>query len=585
MGGRDIKVRDPGWILTAVVGLAALAVALTALVLRFAAPTVDAVIPTEAWPWTSTGVRIEPTSARSAFRSGDLVLAIDGRPMAGWVDGLPGLGGPANPPIGPAVTVDVLRDGQPIRLTVERGVEPIERLGGAPIGVVLLATLVLVLATLLVRRRSRALALRLLFVLGAAHAADITAWEIGLQPTDFGANAAFVAVFVLAAGFNLVFWSALVHLLLVYPTRDPLAIHHRWLVPAVYVTPFVAAIVLAIAARLAGGTTLDWVDRLAACVAAVASAMLVAVLGATAAAWHRATPGVRRSVRWVAVSLVVAAASTLVLLTLPIVATGAPIVPRNALDLLALPVPVALAVAVIRDRLFQVALLSRTRERLIAAREDERRRLRRDLHDGLAPSLAAVGLKLDHARASVRSSPDEAEAVLEEARADVRAVIGEIRRMSRELRPPTLDSLGLIGAIRHAADELSDDGEGPVRILVEADGPLPPLAAAVEVAAYRITVEAMMNAVRHAGSATCRVGIGLSDETLEIEVADDGRGLTSAAPGVGVRAMRERAAEVGGDVTIDAGRTVGTVVRARLPVEPAPAVARRGAAAREVSPS
>lgn len=550
--------------------MAALLIAVAALWFRLATPTDDAVIVTESWPWTSTGVAVEPTSPRSPFEPGDIVVAMDGRALEAWIAGLPGLGGPPNPPIGPRVAVDVERGGSIVHLDVARLPFPIERIGGAPLGVVLLASLVLVLAVLLVRRRSRATAIRLLFVLGAAHTADITAWGLGLQPTDFGANLPFVAVFVLAGACNLVFWSALVHLLLVYPTRSPVAIGRRWLIPGLYAGPFVAMCALAIAARLAGGTTLDWVDRLAACLALVASAMAVLVAVATLDAWRRASVMARTGIRWVAASLLWAAGATLVFLTLPIVATGAPVLPRNAVDLLALPVPIALIVATVRDQMFQVALVSRSRERLIAAREDERRRLRRDLHDDLAPSLAAVGLKLDHARSSVRTDPETAERVLEEARAEVRAVIAEIRRMSRELRPPALDSLGLVGAIRQQADALSAGSGGGPTIVVEAGPTLPPLPAAVEVATYRVAVEAMMNVVRHAGARTCRVRIGLVDEALEVEVVDDGRGMEGAVDGVGSRAMRERAEEVGGQVTIQPGVVSGVVVRARLPVEIAP---------------
>jgi len=233
----------------------------------------------------------------------------------------------------------------------------------------------------------------------------------------------------------------------------------------------------------------------------------------------------------------------------------------------ALIVPLSLIVAVIRDRLFEVALLSRSRERIVAAREDERRRLRRDLPDGLAPSLAALGLRLDHVRQIVRTEPEVAEAGIDAARAEVRAVIADIRRMSRELRPPALDTLGLVGAVREQAAALGAEAPGPPDIVVDAPKALPPLPAAVEVAAYRIAVEAMMNVVRHASATTCRVELTLDPDALDIEVVDNGRGLDRSSNGVGLRSMRERAAEVGGDVMITDGETGGTRVLARLPVE------------------
>lgn len=233
----------------------------------------------------------------------------------------------------------------------------------------------------------------------------------------------------------------------------------------------------------------------------------------------------------------------------------------------ALIVPLALIVAVLRDRLFEVALLSRSRERIVAAREDERRRLRRDLHDGLAPTLAALGLRLDHVRQLVRTEPEAAEAGIDAARAEVRAVIADIRRMSRELRPPALDSLGLVGAVTEQAAALNAQAPGSPGFVVDAPAALPPLPAAVEVAAYRIAVEAMMNVLRHASATTCRIELRLDPDALDVEVIDDGSGLEPSTGGVGLRSMRERAAEVGGDVVIVNGDHGGTRVLARLPVD------------------
>ena len=152
---------------------------------------------------------------------------------------------------------------------------------------------------------------------------------------------------------------------------------------------------------------------------------------------------------------------------------------------------------------------SRSREQIVAAREEERRRLRRELHDGLAPTLAGAGLKLDLARQSVARRPAAADGALDEARADVRTAIAEIRRMARDLRPPTLDALGLEGALREqAAGARGAVGRAPV-IIVEVPEPLPALPAAVEVAAYRIAVEAMLNVVRHAAAQRCEVRLSL----------------------------------------------------------------------------
>jgi signal transduction histidine kinase len=426
---------------------------------------------------------------------------------------------------------------------------------------------------MLMLRRSRTTALRLLFVGAAANVADITAWEIGLQPTDFAVRGVTLAVFGAASLFNIVFWSTIVHILAIYPVRSSLTVRRPDLVRWIYVGPLAAFFGLVGVAWLAGGTALDRVDRLAACMALVGSGMLVLIVASTVAGYRRTTARRRPQVRWIAATLLFAACATLVLLTLPIVLMGRPLVPRSTVSFLVLPVPVAIAIAVIRDRLFQVGLLSRSREQIVAAREEERRKLRRDLHDGLAPTLAGAGIKLDLARKGLREDPAAAESLIDEARADVRAAIADIRKMARELRPPTLDALGLEGALREQAAGLaSPAGDGPV-IIVDVPEPLPVLPAAVEVAAYRIAVEALMNVVHHASARTCEVRLALGQDELEVDVIDDGLGVEPGRAGVGTRAMRERAAEVGGEVTIEAASTGGTRVVARLPVDLRPRTA------------
>jgi signal transduction histidine kinase len=563
-----IRPRDSGWFLTLAVGGVAIFVAALAVVTRLATPSELAVIPTEAWPWTSAGVQVDAVSPESDFHAGDLVVAMDGRSMDAWVESAVPLfgGGPAT--TGGTVTFEVIRDGQRVRLPVALQEYPVAALGTVPTGLVLYGGAALVLAVVLIVQRPRSTPLRLLFVATAANSADIAAWQIGLQPTDFGNGSPFLITFAVAALFNVVFWSAIVHILAVYPVRSAAVIRQPLVVPLIYVVPIAALLLLVLVARLAGGTTLDWVDRLASAMGLVASGMLVVILLSTIAGYRRASRSVQRSVRLVAICLVVSAAVTLALLALPIALTGTPLVSRGVVSLVALSVPVALAVAVVRDRLFQVGLLTRSRERIIGAREDERRKLRRDLHDGLAPSLAAAALKADLARQAIRNDPDSAERLIGEVGDQVRGAVGEIRRLSRDLRPPALDSLGLVGAIQQQADGLGGTatGGGPV-ITVDAPEPLPALPAAVEVAAYRIAVEAMMNVVRHAAAASCRVRIAMVHDELQVEVTDDGTGIAAGIGGVGTRAMRERAAEVGGDVVIEPAGTGGTVLSARLPVD------------------
>ena len=205
--------------------------------------------------------------------------------------------------------------------------------------------------------------------------------------------------------------------------------------------------------------------------------------------------------------------------------------------------------------------LQRSRERLVTAREEERRRLRRDLHDGLGPALASVTLMSDAARNLLTQNPPAADALLVDLKREAQAATTEIRRVVYELRPPALDELGLALALREQAMQFSQSG---LRVSVEAPDELPPLPAAVDVAAYRIFQEAMTNIVRHAQARICSIRLEV-DTSVRLEIADDGCGLNGARPGVGLTSMRERAEELGGWCTVESRQTGGTIVRAVLP--------------------
>jgi signal transduction histidine kinase len=210
--------------------------------------------------------------------------------------------------------------------------------------------------------------------------------------------------------------------------------------------------------------------------------------------------------------------------------------------------------------------LQRSRERLVVAREEERRRLRRDLHDGLGPALAGMALQIDTIRGLLRDDPEAADALLAKLKDETQDGLAGIRRIVYGLRPPALDELGLVAALGEDSARFSSGGPGPL-VSVEAPADLPPLPAAVEVAAYRIAREAVTNAARHSGARTCTVRIALN-AGLELEITDDGRGLPpDFHPGVGVNSMRERAQELGGRFSIDNAASTGTTVRARLPLE------------------
>jgi signal transduction histidine kinase len=221
---------------------------------------------------------------------------------------------------------------------------------------------------------------------------------------------------------------------------------------------------------------------------------------------------------------------------------------------------------------YLAAELQRSREQIVAAREEERRRLRRDLHDGLGPSLGGVALRIDTARNLAVKRPDEADRLLRQARDDATAALADVRRLVHDLRPPALDDVGLLGAVRQQAERLRAPG---LTVTVDGGDGLDALPAAVEVAAYRIASEALTNVARHAAADLCRVRLFLDGRDLVVEVADDGTGIPAGtASGVGLLSLRERAAELGGECRIECPDARGTVVRARLPltaVEVAPA--------------
>ncbi|WP_049572388.1 sensor histidine kinase [Nonomuraea sp. SBT364] len=208
--------------------------------------------------------------------------------------------------------------------------------------------------------------------------------------------------------------------------------------------------------------------------------------------------------------------------------------------------------------------LQRSRERILSTREEERRRLRRDLHDGLGQSLSSMAMIINIARSRLKDSPESADALLQDLRAGMDAVAGDVRELVHGLRPPALDDLGLARALRELA------GPG---VSVEVEGMLSDLPAAAEVAVYRIVQEALTNIRRHADADTTTVELRRERSVLRVTVTDDGRGLPeSHRPGVGLASMRERAAELGGICVITGEPGEGTRVEVMLPLSPMVAV-------------
>jgi two-component system NarL family sensor kinase len=213
--------------------------------------------------------------------------------------------------------------------------------------------------------------------------------------------------------------------------------------------------------------------------------------------------------------------------------------------------------------------LDASRAGLVTAREEERRRLRRDLHDGLGPTLAGLTLGLDTARARSAGQPGLQE-LLGKLKAETQRAVGDVRRIVYGLRPPTLDEFGLVGSLREEVGRLKYETPALTVTLDVPDEALADLPAAVEVACYRIVTEALTNVTRHAHATHCSVRIQL-DKDLDVEIRDDGVGLPEGwRAGVGIASMRERVTELGGDLVIEPCLPHGTRINARLPARELP---------------
>lgn len=213
--------------------------------------------------------------------------------------------------------------------------------------------------------------------------------------------------------------------------------------------------------------------------------------------------------------------------------------------------------------------LQRARIRLVTAREEERRRIRRDLHDGLGPMLANFAMQLEQARENLPAAAVESDAILAKLTTQAQNTITDVRRLVYDLRPPDLDEYGLLSALR---EYLHRNQTKQTTLYLEEPPSLPTLPAAVEVASYRIVQEALNNALKHARASTItiRLEIALLDErqrALRVEISDNGIGIAGDHPiGIGLHSMAERAEELGGSCTIT-GSENGTQVVAYLPIE------------------
>ncbi len=203
-----------------------------------------------------------------------------------------------------------------------------------------------------------------------------------------------------------------------------------------------------------------------------------------------------------------------------------------------------------------------SRQRLVVAREEERRQIRRDLHDQLGPTMASIAMQLGALRGIVHSDPDRLAEQLIRLERVAQKSLEDVRRVARELRPPALDEVGLAAGLRQLANGLG------ITLHIE-EVEVPRLPAAVEVAAYRIGAEALTNVARHANASEAELSLLVAVDTMVLEVRDKGPGLNgTGSPGVGILAMRERAEELGGSVFVASLPGQGVTVTATLPLTP-----------------
>lgn len=271
--------------------------------------------------------------------------------------------------------------------------------------------------------------------------------------------------------------------------------------------------------------------------------------------WRRAGTRERAALRWLAAVAVVLGLSAPLAL-----ATHAGEVLQGFAFLL---LPLAIGAAVLREQLWDLDLRRRY-DQLRATREQERERLRSELHDSLGPLLGSMSMRAEAARNVLHSSGDveRVDALLASIGSATEGALDEVRRLIDDLGPRAAHDHDLAPAI--AAHLESYEDHFPVTLSVAPD-PLPALEERAAGTAYLIVVEAVRNAVRHSGGTRAEVRLTAKGDDLTVEVQDDGCGLDDAPEGVGRSSMRRRAAEVGGRLTSGTAPEGGTFVTVALP--------------------
>ena len=598
--------------------------------------------------WSDDGVRVTALDPGATDSDGlmmdDLVRSIDDMTMDEWLALVVDPG--ARRPDGLDVAYIIDRHGATLHPAISWGEPDVGAAIAATWSVALLSIAIAAIAAYVLARRPDLPASTALVVGAVGIAGSSVPWALGTTTSGITMGGPFIMLVGLTVGLYMLTWPAAIHMALVFPRPLGLVARNPSLIPAVYVVAL-GSYGLGLAASLGASTsTLAWIGTWPRIQLVVAIACLVAFLGLFTWRYRNEDePEERHRSRWAASAALLSVILGLVLFQVPELVFGRSLLPASWIGLVALPIPIGLAIAILHDHLFGIdvvvnrtlvygmltagvfgiylaasavmrwivgddagyggvllatgaavllalpvrdrlqravdrlmygdprnAELIRQRESLVVAREEERRRLRRDLHDGLGPTLAAIGLRAETAAARLdKGSVAGAQASLTELSREVEEAVTDVRRLVDGLRPPALDELGLVGAIDQQVRRLEGtrpDGRG-LRISVA--GPrddLPTLPAAIEVAAYRIAVEAVTNAVRHAEADACHVRIDTGD-TLRIEVSDDGRGFAGGTrAGTGLESMTARATEVGGHLDLQRVSGGGTRVVAVLPLGP-----------------
>jgi two-component system, NarL family, sensor kinase len=712
--------------------------------------------------WRPDGVIVTPIQEQSSgLKQGDVVVAVEGSSMESWAQALlkPGLTRPQWH-AGQTISYTVLRNGHRLDVPVTLEPYPLGAILMHEWSTVLFALVFLLVAAFVFLLRPDDRAARVQLLMGAS-IMGATTWSLGLQVGDLVNGIGFWLYLITTAGVYTLFWVGILHFALVFPEAHPVVAKRPWTIPFIYIVPFAFSFAYLAIAWPRSVSALDRISNWDVIESVVPAVYLVLTIVIVIWSYRilRTTTD-RQKIRWLMFAALVSGGGIFFLWYLPTFILGRPLLSSNGLGLLVLPYPLALAIAILRYRLFDIdSIINRTlvygiltailvgmyvlvvsilsmllhtyesflnsllatgliavlfqplrvrlqrminrlmygerddpyavlshlgsrleatlapdavlptivetiaqalklpyaaialkqsevfsisasyglpqgkpyilpliyqretigqlllaprapgddftvadrrllediahqagvaahavrltadlqhsRERLVTTREEERRRLRRDLHDGLGSTLAALHLQVGAIRILMRHDLPAADAELVDLQTEIRSSIADIRRLVYALRPPTLDELGLVGAIQQFAAQCNMDSEADgasghidanLRVIVEEIDQLPTLPAAIEVAAYRIAQEALTNVVHHAHACNCTVRLSLLDG-LQLDVTDDGVGLSAKQhAGVGLLSMRERATEVGGSCEIEPIPGHGTRVLVKLPL-------------------